>query len=163
MCKYLINRADVLGLQRSEQFCRLFRPTFLHKVSHLHILFFYISCLYVYSASVCPVVDGSLHAYAVIVDVPSASYIRHVSLSINYVINATSSKHECDMHIVHIYHRNTTHITSTQYIHTCKETLTKALNQVNVKTNLCWCSLWVSLSDKICFFFLLDFLTFLYV
>lgn len=37
------------------------------------------------------------------------------------------------MHIVLLYHRNTTHITSLHSIFTRVQTLTEALNQVNVK------------------------------
>lgn len=53
--EYLIKRQDLLGLQRSEQFSRWSHLLCTHSFtkSYIHILFFYISCVYMYSASIC--------------------------------------------------------------------------------------------------------------
>lgn len=65
------------------------------------------------------------------------------------------------MHIVHLYHRNTTHITSTQSIHLCTETLTEALNQESVKICIDAHSECLRSDRKDAFFSVIDLVTFL--
>lgn len=58
-------KMELLGQQRSEQFSILSHLLSMHipPPNLIHVLFFYISCVYMYSASVCPVVNISLPAY----------------------------------------------------------------------------------------------------
>lgn len=58
-------KMGLLGLQRSEKFSirSHLLSTHIPSPNLIHILFFYIFCVYMYSASVCPVVNISLPAY----------------------------------------------------------------------------------------------------
>lgn len=150
-----------VGLWRSEQFSRDGRSHLFIPSQNQTCTLFYFSRFPVYtlySASVCPVVDIFFICAHVVESLNSLiisgkTSTSHISMeethapppspSLVKLITPPPVKHECDMHIVHLYHRNTTHITSMRYIHTCTETLTEALNQVNV-INLYWCSLRVS-------------------
>lgn len=134
-CQQYCTLQYLLGQKRREQFCR--RPHLHAHSSTSHILFFYI-CVYMYSASVWWIISLSLACLSTSSheDNPSMGTTtlaqRHFPSLI--LFESTFCKHECDFHILHFYHENTTHITSLNHVDTCTDT-TEALNQVNVLKN----------------------------